>query len=169
MPHSSVMSLAPMGSIRISFSVREPQHPSMKPFVYKANNSRSQEIFVRSFSSSAPVLAPKRISYATPAARFRESVSTAVSDWNYIQRLSSGVSAVLCDLLLQKCSHTYDILHQPFGIPEHLMIHPLKNVSYLFPGCRTTGQKKGVIDMSVSMGFNVFQLPFNLKSPRDLQ
>lgn len=95
-------------------------------------------------------------------------IGTAAFDRYHIQRFPSGVPAVFCNLLLQKSGHARNIFHQPFGIFEHLMIHSLKNISHLFPRCSPAGQKKRIVDMSVSVRFNVLHLPLCLKSSRDL-
>ena len=58
MPHSYVMTFAPIGSSAVSSGVRLPPQPSRNPLVKRENSSMLHETSERSRSSSAAVLAP---------------------------------------------------------------------------------------------------------------
>ena len=55
------MTFAPIGKSSISRFVSLPLQPSMNPFVNRSKSSILHSTLDRSFSSSAPVLAPKRM------------------------------------------------------------------------------------------------------------
>ncbi len=86
-------------------------------------------------------------------------VRTAIPERDHIHGLPRRIAAVLHDLLSQECRHTCDILHQPLRVLEHLMVHPLQDISAGGLRFQTTRQKIGIVDMSISMGFDVLRLP----------
>ena len=69
------------------------------------------------------------------------------------QSFPVGVAAVFNDGLAQIAGHSLDILHQGLGILKHLGVHALKDVAAV------TGQKKGVVDVAVSVALAAFYFP----------